>query len=323
MRRAVRRFGMLLVVAGAGLLLWRGLAESPGQAYTGAIDRPLWRGDGPAVLIDAAHWNAGTSTGRLRAFAGLLAADGYTVLRGGNATRAEVLVDARIAVVANPLGVLGVMRRAADAAGLGGATFFADDGLLTQEIETTLQWVENGGSLLLAADEAPMARGSQGLATRLGVGMRGRPVIDVGHSDGHEPTRLVFSRENGLFGAHPIVDGFPDAPPVNRVVTFGGQALDPPAGAAVLLRLSDSATEVARAGDPTTTGRPVAGLALAVAFERGRGRVVVLGDSHVLTADAVAGGPPTGLAWAGTNNERFVRYLMRWLSRRDDPAANR
>jgi hypothetical protein len=110
---------------------------------------------------------------------------------------------------------------------------------------------------------------------------------------------------------------------VNRVVTFGGQALEPPPGAAVLLRLSASATEVARAGDPPTTGQPVGGLAQAIAFERGRGRVVVLGDTHLLTADPVAGGPPTGLAWAGTNNERFVRYVMRWLSRRDAAAAVR
>jgi hypothetical protein len=233
-----------------------------------------------------------------------------------------VLVDAKIAVVANPLGVLGVLRRAAAAAGLDGLAFFDDDGLITQEIETTLQWVENGGSLLLAADEAPIARGSTGLAARLGVRMRERLVVDVGHSEG-APAHLVFSRENGLFGAHPIVDGFADAPPVNRVVTFGGQALEPPPGAAVLLRLSPSATEVAHAGDPTTTGHPVAGLAQAIAFERGRGRVVVIGDTHLLTADAVAGGPPTGLAWAGTNNERFVRYVMRWLSRRDAAPASR
>ncbi len=317
MRRLVRRLGVLLVVAGTSLALWRGLAEPPGLPYEGAIARPLWTADGPPVLIDDAHWNAGTGSGRLRAFSELLTADGYTVLRDGNATRAEMLEDARIAVVANPLGVLGALRRVADKAGLGGLTFFDDDGLLTQEIETTLQWVENGGSLLLAADESPLARGSQGLAGRLGVGLRGRLVVDLGHSDGRDPTRLVFSRENGLFGVHPAVDGFPDAPPVNRVVTFGGQAIDPPPDAAVLLRLGASAAEVDRAGDPPTSGDPVAGRALAIAFERGRGRVVVLGDTHLLTADPVASGPPTGLGWTGTNNERFVRYVMRWLSRRD------
>lgn len=317
MRRTVRRLGVALVVAGTALAVWRGVSAAPGMPYEGLIERPLWTADGPAVLIDDAHWNDGTARGRLRAFAGLLAADGYTVLPDGNATRAEMLSDARIAVVANPLGVLGAIRRVADRVGLGTLTFLDDDGLLTQEIETTVQWIENGGSLLLAVDEAPNARGSEGLAALLGVRLRGRLVVDLGHSDGN-PARLVFSRENGLLGAHPIVDGFADAPAVNRVVTFGGQALEAPPGAAVLLKLSGSATELARAGAPTTTGQPVPGLAHAVAIERGRGRVVVLGDTHILTADAVAGGPPTGLTWARTNNERFVRYVMRWLSRRGD-----
>jgi hypothetical protein len=162
-----------------------------------------------------------------------------------------------------------------------------------------------------------MARGSVGLAARLGVGMRGRLVVDVGHSEPRFPERLVFSRENGLIGAHPIVDGFPGVPPVNRVVTFGGQALVPPPGAATLLLLSPSAADVARKGEPTVDGEPVGGLAQAVAFERGRGRVVVLGDVALLTMSEVGDGQPTGLAWAGTNNDRFVRYVMRWLSRRD------
>jgi len=317
------RLALLAVVAGAGLWAWRSLAEPVGPPFAGRIERPLFPDAGPAVLIDTAHWNLGTGAGRLTGLAGLLTADGYTVLPGANATRAEVLVDARIAVVVNPLGVLGVGRRLADRAGLGALAFFDDDGLIGQEIETTAQWVENGGSLLLAADPSPLARGSRALAARLGVTQHERLLVDVGHAEPSDPTRLVFSRENGLFGVHPVVDGFPDAPPVNRVVTFGGQALEGRPEDAVLLRLSDSATQLARAGDPTTSGRPATGLALALALERGRGRVVVIGDSHVLTTDADAGGAPTGLTWAGTNNERFVRYVFRWLSRKDDPAPRR
>ncbi len=203
MKRTMRRLGVLLVVAGTGLALWRGVAELPGLPYAGAIARPVWAADGPAVLIDNAHWNAGTGTGRLRAFAGLLAADGYTVLPEGNATRAEMLVDARIAVVANPLGVLGTSRRVADAAGLGGLTFFDDDGLLTQEIETTVQWVENGGSLLLAADEQPLARGSRDWPRGSAVACAGGWSSISGIPDGRDPSRLVFSRENGLLGSTP------------------------------------------------------------------------------------------------------------------------
>ncbi len=65
------------------------------------------------------------------------------------------------------------------------------------------------------------------------------------------------------------------------------------------------------------------GLALAVALERGRGRVVVLGDTQLLASEAGPGGVSTGLGWDDSNNERFIRYAMRWLSRRDDRPGSR
>ncbi len=321
-----RRWRVVVVLAAVGLLtwLWRRDAGGPGElAYRGTVQAPAWVSGGPAVLIDDAHWNSATGAGGLVAFAGLLAADGYVVLPGANATRAETLADARVAVIANPLALSGLARRLAARVNLSRLPMFDDDALMTQEIDTTIQWIENGGSLLLAVDEDPIARGSKGLAQRLGVGLRGQLVIDTGHSESRFPERLVFSRETGLIGVHPIMDGFPDAPPVNRVVTFGGQALAPPAGAATLLTLSPSATEVAHRGDPATSGASVGGLAQALAFERGRGRVVVLGEVALLTMTEVGDGQPIGLSWAGTNNERFVRYVMRWLSRRDDVPARR
>ncbi len=302
-------------LCGGAWVLWRN-AGGEHLAYQGVVQAPTWASAGPAVLIDDAHWNHGVPSGRLRAFAELLAGDGYVVLPSGNATRAEMLVDAKVAVVVNPLGVPGVLRRVAAKVGLGGAAFVDDDGLISQEIDTTFQWVANGGSLLLAVDETPFARGSRGLAARFGVGLHDDLVVDHGHSDG-VPSRLVFSRENRLLGQHPIVDGFADAPPVNRVVTFGGSALEGPPGAVPLLVLSTSAAEFTPSGDPAA-GRPVAGLAQAVALEVGRGRVVVLADSHILTLDPGEPGAPTGLTWADSNNERFVRYVLRWLSRRDD-----
>lgn len=315
--RTLRALAVLAVLAGASVAAVRWATGTTGPDFAGTVDPPIWRADGPSVLIDDAHWNFGTGRTRLVALGQLLSADGYRVLPGANATRAETLVDARIAVIVNPLGVPGVLRRAADTVRIGDLPLFDDDALLLQEIETTAQWVENGGSLLLAVDEAPYARGGVGLAARLGVTLRGRAVVDVGHSEGPSPSWLVFSRENGLVGEHPIVDGIAGLPPVNFVVAFAGQALEAGAHAVPLLRLSPSATEVARAGDPPTTGRPVGGLAMAVAFELGRGRVVVVGDSHLLTNDARAGGGATGLEWPSTNNTRFARAVFAWLSRRD------
>ncbi|MEZ5291413.1 MAG: hypothetical protein R2745_10040 [Vicinamibacterales bacterium] len=305
------------VLASAAALGWRWASPDAPLPFEAAVPAPTWRSDGPAVLIDNAHWNGGTAEGRLAAFAGLLTADGYRVLPGANATRAETLADARVGVVVNPLGVVGTVRRWGAEIGAGGWPAFDDDGLMSQEIETTAQWVENGGSLLLAVDPAPYARGARGLAERLGVGLHDRLVVDVGHSDGPDPSRLVFSRENGLIGVHPILDGWPGAPPVNRVVVFGGLAMAPPPDATILLRLSPSAAEVAHPGDPPTAGRRAQGLAMAVALERGRGRVVLIGDTELLTIERQKGVRPTGLSWPDANNERFVRYVMRWLSRRD------
>lgn len=317
--RTLRTLGVLVALAAAGVAAVRWASGSAGPDFAGTVEPPVWRADGPPVLIDDAHWNHGTGRTRLVSLGQMLAADGYRMLPGANATRAETLADAKVAVVVNPLGAPGVLRRAADLVRLGGLAAFDDDALLLQEIETTVQWVENGGSLLLAADEAPFARGSAGLAARLGVTLRGRAVVDVGHSEGPSPSWLMFSRENGLIGTHPIVDGIGGLPPVNFVVAFAGQALEAGDDAVPLLRLSPSATEVARAGDPPTTGQPVGGLAMAVAIERGRGRVVVVGDTQLLTNDAQAGGGATGLEWPSTNNTRFVRAVFAWLSRRDVP----
>ena len=122
------------------------------------------------MLIDNAHWNAATGSSGSVGFAGLLAADGYCVLPGGNATRAEMLADARIGVVANPLGLSGLARRLADPWAWRIWPLFDDDALMDQEMETTLQWVENGGSLLLAVDDGPSRAAAWALAARFGVG---------------------------------------------------------------------------------------------------------------------------------------------------------
>ena len=239
------RAAVLLVGILGALAWWNWQVPQADATYIPAIPSPGWpAGEGPAVLIDDAHWNGATGERGLAGFTTLLRADGYRLLPAGNATRAEMLADARIAVVADPLGLSGWLRGLADRLGLPPVTALDDDALWVQEMETVVQWVENGGSLLIAVDDGPPARGVRGLAVRLGIDLHEGVIVDLGHSEPLSPDRLVFSRENGLLGAHPIVDGSPTAPAVNRVVSVGGTALTPPAGADVLLRLSPSAVEV-------------------------------------------------------------------------------
>ena len=122
------RFRLLLagVVVLAILAWWRWPALDPDAAYSPEV-RPLWPDGGPAVLVDNAHWNGASGARGLVAFTALLRADGYRVLRDGNAARAEMLADARVAVIADPMGIPGVGRRLTLALGLPPLTALASD----------------------------------------------------------------------------------------------------------------------------------------------------------------------------------------------------
>jgi hypothetical protein len=320
--RSRTRAALVLLTGLIALAWWRWPVPPADAPYAPAIAAPTWpAGQGPAVLVDNAHWNSATTSRGFVAFAALAGADGYRVLPDGNSTRAEMLADVRIGVVANPLGLSGLLRGLVARLGLPPLTLFDDEALWVQEMETVLQWVDNGGSLLMAVDEGPPARAVRGLAVRLGLQIHEGVVTDLGNSEPRAPERLVFSRENGLIGQHPIVDGDPMHQAVNRVVSVGGGAIAAPAGVDVLLRLSPSAVEVPALGVSPTEGTPVPGLARAVAFERGRGRVVVVADTSLLTGLLDDQGAAYGLGAEGTQADRFTLAAMRWLARAGDAAA--
>ena len=70
---------------------------------------------------------------------------------------------------------------------------------------------------------------------------------------------------------------------------------------------------------PPRSRKPAAGRAQALAFELGKGRVVVLGESAALTAllSPVPDGDPrkVGLNVPGTDDQQFALNVMHWLSR--------
>jgi hypothetical protein len=69
------------------------------------------------------------------------------------------------------------------------------------ECDAVRDWVRGGGSLLLIADHVPWGDASAILAQRFDIEMGRGIVMDLKHADGN-PTRLVFSVENGLLGEH-------------------------------------------------------------------------------------------------------------------------
>jgi hypothetical protein len=288
-------------------------AQRADYGWRPAIDRPAYAmGAGPTVAIDHGHHNASTADwwGRYWPFGRLLRADGYRVRHVDSTFTPATLADTQVLVIANASGgakpqFLGINLP------WGGGPDRAAPAFDAREITALTQWVANGGRLLLIADHAPFGAANAALGSAFGVRMH----AGFAEVPGEVSDPLRFTRANGrLDVAHPIVSGADGGTPVSCVQTFTGQSLDGPSGAAVLMRLPRGTVETV--DDHGTLRDTPAGLAQGLAFEHGKGRVVVLGEAAMLTAQ-VAERKPFGMQLADCDNVAFARNVLRWLSQRD------
>lgn len=278
-----------------------------------AVARPAWTADAPVVVIDGAHSNFHTVNGRYAPFAALLRADGFQVRGGTAAFDAGGLTGVDVLVIANA----GPSRR-------GGSAFTAS------EMAAVDAWVRTGGKLLLIADHAPFGVAAADLAMRFGVGMGKGWTFEPNASDG-VTSQLVYSRANGRLGDHAITRGRTADETVATVTAFTGQSLIPPDGAVVLMRLGPQAWEAATPQDAPlvaeairagSSGSPAvhsaAGRAQGLAFTHGEGRVVVLGEAGMLSAQLVNFGDGRPDMRFGMNvapgNSQFGLNIMHWLT---------
>ena len=299
----------------AAALLAQQVADSN---FDVSVARPAYTGRGPVVVIDEAHGNFHTMGGRYHPFARLLANDGYDVRPGLSAFERARLGGVDVLIISN-----------ASAPETSQGTVFTE-----AECAVVAAWVRGGGALLLIADHAPYGAAAENLARRFGVDMGKGFAFDPQHSEVN-PSLLVFSRENQLLGDHPVLNGRDSSERVGRVLAFTGQSLGVPAGATVLLRLGSRAFEaptrpdlraavdsLARAREPgAAQARSVAGRAEGVALRFGRGRVVILGEAAMLSAQVVRfvdGGQnqtfQMGMNVPGTSNRQFGLNTLHWLS---------
>jgi hypothetical protein len=177
-------------------------------------------------------------------------------------------------------------------------------------------WVSGGGSVLLVADHKPVGLANAGLARALGVDMSGGYTEDDAHSDWSSGSAswLIFARDTGAkILDHPITRGRGDSSEmIRRVETFRGQSLDGPSGSVGFLELAGSATDRMPSGEI----RPAGGRAQGVAFELGRGRVVVLGEAAMLTAQVTGrGSRKFGMNWPNNDDRQLALNIVHWLSR--------
>jgi hypothetical protein len=124
------------------------------------------------------------------------------------------------------------------------------------------------------------------------------------------PARSGF-RGGTSFSRTAITAGRGPSERVNEVMSFTGQSLDGPDGSA-LLRLPSSAVEYVP--PPPRFKEQRAGNMQAAVLEYERGRVIVLGEAGMLTAQ-VDDGTTFGMNVPGVDNRQFTLNLVRWLSR--------
>ncbi len=275
-------------------------------SFTPDIEAAAYPTSGPHVLFDEAHNNYHTIPGRYKPFVDLLSLDGYRFTPNKQTFSRDALRDYWILVIVNAAG---------------GKTEDDPDSILalpafeTAEVDAVRDWVSDGGSLLLIADHAPSGAAAQGLAAALGVEMRNTWTFDAKHGEpGYGPYNIAFSRTNGLLGDHPITRGRNPAERVSKVVSFTGQSLQGPKESSPLLILSDSAIDE----DVTETVRvSAAGRVQGLAMFFGHGRIVVLGEAAMLTAQQrMRNGELRryGISYVDSDNKQFALNVMHWLS---------
>jgi hypothetical protein len=306
--------GVLTLGGLAGVALLSISIFVPGQQadpdYRPSITSPAFASRGPAVCFDEGHHNVHGVTDTFRPFASLLSADGFRVLRSRARFDAPTLAGCRVLVVVNAAGapryrIYGLNLPVPD------SRRREDPAFSEEEIASVLRWVRAGGALLLAADHFPLGQSSAPLAAAFGVSMSGG-FTEGSNRDpsGNDPTQLVYSTANRLLGCHPLLFGRSQAERVHRVVTYTGQSLLSQRGSA-LLNLPNDATDHVPAEDRFTP-TAATGRSQGVALSIGRGRVVVLGEAALLTAqineDGTYGFRPDN------DNEQFTLNVMHWLT---------
>ncbi len=282
-----------------------------------SVARPAYSANGPKVLFDEAHKNFHTSGGRYRPFASLIKNDGFAVTPNKKKFSKETLAGYDILIISNAKGMEEKYKSA----------------FTEEECEAVRAWVEQGGSLLLIADHYPMGGAAEGLAKRFGVEMSNSyGVEDSLNCDtaSRDKSQLVFSRANGLLADCSITQGRDSTERIGWVVSFTGQSLTVPEGSIPFLLLSLNAyenlvdsiwTEKKFLSTNTYTRfaevpTPAAGKAQGIAMKFGRGRVVILGEAAMLTAQINdRDGTPFGMNVPGNDDRQLALNIMHWLSR--------
>jgi len=302
----MKTFSRILLVIGINLILLAPLAtaqQRPDPEFNTVVEHPAFSKNFPRVLFDEAHNNFHTTTGRYKPFADLITNDGYHLVRNRKPFTKAGLDTFKVLIIANALGADEMDDDGAD------KSAFSEE-----ECDAVRDWVKAGGALLLIADHAPFGGAAENLGKRFQIEMSKGYTLDPANSFSEgSPGSLLFSRENKLLHEHPITHGRNEGESVKRVYTFTGQSLKGPKDSFAFMTLADTARD--KADRTATTDVSAAGRAQGIALKFGKGRVVVMGEAAMLSAQLTGSeNRPMGMNVPGSDNRQLALNIMHWLS---------
>ena len=300
----------LLLVILCGLLAGTAQAQQVGDTLLVPVLGPpaFEESMGPRVLIDAAHHNFHTATGRYRPFADVLRRDGYVVVSNDQPFTPASLPDADVLVIANAL----------NERNLGNWTLPSYAAFTPEEVEAVHAWVEGGGALFLIADHMPFPGAANELAGAFGFRFTDGFAFDTTTACLQCPLR--FRATNGSLQPHTITQG------IDSVATFTGQAflatvedIEPllVLGPGAESLLPQQAWQFNEATPRLASGGWLQGAVRQV----GAGRIAVFGEAAMFTAQRAGpeGDMLIGISAPGASqNARFLQQVMRWLTANEE-----
>ena len=283
---------MALVVMAAGVVPFAQFV--PDATFRPPIEKPAFlREKGPVVLLDQAHFNYHTATGRYLPFAELLRRDGYIVKASTGLFTAETLAGGSILVIANALNER--TQRDGNPPNLPAFT--------PLEVEAVRDWVSGGAALLLIADHRPFAGAAETLGRAFGIRFLDGAVTRRG-GDGD----IVFRKSEGTLIDDPITKGIDD------VATFTGSSFELDTIGRPLLVFGPEMYSSPQQDAPNAV--LVSGRLQGAVLTFGKGRVAVFGEAAMFSAQLT--GPdkaPMGMnAPVAKHNPQFLLNLMHWLA---------
>lgn len=277
------------------------VADSSFVPVTGPVRWPI--NTGPKLVLDEAHSNFHTLDGRYLAFGKMAKGIGFQVGPLRTEFTDASLRDVKVLVIANALNARNANNK---------WTLPTPSAFTANEIAAVRRFIEAGGGLLLVADHMPFAGAAEDLGRAIGVQFANGYAFESYAPDA--VSIVTYRQKEGLMS--------PLSTPkiVDSIVAFTGSAFRLMGEGLPLMKLPKET----RIWMPTTAwvfGDSVAsvhgdGWLQGAAINIGRGRVVVLGEAAMLSAQRQ--GParnPMGMNEPRANqNAAYASQLLRWLA---------